>query len=150
MRVEALEAHPIDEWCYGLIRLMSMNVLINFVVGLHIIGIAALLGGAIAQLGVFARTSAAGAEEGGGEARIVPAMLYGAWTMLATGLVLVGLNQAGHHHLNTVKIGLKAAILVVILGLVYVKRDEETVEKGVIAAVGGLTVANVFIAVLWT
>jgi hypothetical protein len=120
-----------------------MNVLINFVVGLHIIGIAALLGGAITQWGFFAQAPA-------GEARVVPAMLYGAWTMLATGLVLVGLDQAGHHHLSAIKIGLKAAILVVILGLVYVKRDEEAVEKGVIAAVGGLTVANVFIATLWT
>ena len=116
-----------------------MDLLINFFVGLHIIGIAALLGGFLTQMQAI-RT---------GEARIVPAMLHGAWTMLATGLVLVGLNQADHHHLSTIKIGLKAAILVVILGLAYVKRDEETVEKGVIAAVGGLTVANIFIAVLW-
>jgi hypothetical protein len=33
---------------------------------------------------------------------------------------------------------------------VYVKRDEETVDKGLFALVGGLTTANVFIAVLWT
>lgn len=116
-----------------------MDVLINFFVGLHIIGIAALLGGFFTQMSAMKR----------GEARIVPAMLHGAWTMLATGLILVGLNQAGHHHLSTIKIGLKAAVLVVILGLAYVKRDEETVENGVIAAVGGLTIANVFIAVLW-
>jgi hypothetical protein len=49
-----------------------------------------------------------------------------------------------------VKIGIKMAILVVILALVYVKRDEEQVSKGVFAAVGGLTVANIFIATLWT
>jgi hypothetical protein len=120
--------------------LTPMNVLINFFVGLHIIGIAALLGGVLTQLPAIGR----------GEARIVPTMLYGACTMLATGLILVGLNQADHHPVSTIKIGLKAAVLVVILGLAYVKRDEERVEKGVIAAVGGLTIANVFIAVLWT
>ncbi|MCQ4082594.1 hypothetical protein NGB36_18795 [Streptomyces sp. RB6PN25] len=117
-----------------------MDVLINFFVGLHIIGIAALLGGFLTQMTAMRN----------GEARIVPAMLHGAWTMLATGLVLVGLNQAGHHQLSTIKIGIKAAILVVILGLAYVKRDEETVETGVVAAIGGLTAANIFIAVLWT
>ena len=52
--------------------------------------------------------------------------------------------------MNNIKIGVKLALLVVILGLVYVKRDEEKVDKGVFAAVGGLTVANIFIAVLWT
>ncbi len=128
-----------------------MDVLTHLFVGLHIIGIAALLGGVLTQMmggGTSHAVKAVG--EGRGEARIVPAMLHGALTMLVTGIALVGLNQAQHHHLNTIKIGLKVALLVVILGLVYVKRDEETVGKGVIATVGGLTTANVFIAVLWS
>jgi hypothetical protein len=44
----------------------------------------------------------------------------------------------------------KLALLVVILGLVYVKRDEEKVENSLFGLVGGLTTANIFIAVLWT
>lgn len=44
---------------------------------------------------------------------------------------------------------MKLAVLFVILAIVYVKRDEEHAEKGLFAAVGGLTVANIFIAVLW-
>ena len=117
-----------------------MDVLINVFVALHIIGIASLLGGFLTQMKAM----------GAGTARFVPAMLHGALTMLVTGIVLVGLNQADDQPVDNVKIGVKLAVLVVILALVYVKRDEEKVDKGVFAAVGGLTVANILIATLWT
>ncbi|MFF7230642.1 hypothetical protein [Streptomyces sioyaensis] len=117
-----------------------MDVVINLFVGLHIIGIAALLGGFMTQMKAM----------GAGTARFVPAMLHGALTMLVTGVALVGLNEAQGHHVNTLKIGIKMAVLVVILALVYVKRDEETISKPLFGAVGALTVANIFIAVLWT
>jgi hypothetical protein len=77
-------------------------------------------------------------------------MLHGAFTMLVTGVILVGLNEADDHHVNSIKIGVKLALLIVILGLVYVKRDEEKVDKNAFGLVGALTMANVFIAVLWT
>ncbi|WNI29750.1 hypothetical protein [Streptomyces sp. ITFR-6] len=117
-----------------------MRVLIDVFVALHIIGIAALLGGFLTQMKAMSA----------GTARFVPGMLHGALTMLVTGIALVGLDQADDHPVNNVKIGIKLLILVVILGLVYVKRDEEKVEKGLFAAVGGLTVVNIFIATLWT
>ncbi|MFJ1926636.1 MULTISPECIES: hypothetical protein [unclassified Streptomyces] len=117
-----------------------MRVLIDVFVALHIIGIAALLGGFLTQMKAMSA----------GTARFVPGMLHGALTMLVTGIALVGLDQADDHPVNNVKIGIKLLILVVILGLVYVKRDEEKVEKGLFAAVGGLTMVNIFIATLWT
>jgi hypothetical protein len=117
-----------------------MDVLIHLFVGLHIIGIAALLGGFLTQMKAM----------GQGTARFVPGMLHGAFTMLATGVILVGLNEAHGHHVNTIKIGVKLALLIVILGLVYVKRDDEKVDKNLFGLVGLLTVANIFIAVLWT
>ncbi|GHK00536.1 hypothetical protein ACWEWI_12015 [Streptomyces sp. NPDC003753] len=117
-----------------------MDVLIHLFVGLHIVGIAALLGGFLTQMKAM----------GQGTARFVPAMLHGALTMLVTGVALVGLNQADDHSVNTIKIGIKLALLIVILGLVYVKRDEETVEKPLFGLVGAATLANIFIAVLWT
>ncbi|MFF8830528.1 hypothetical protein [Streptomyces sp. NPDC015131] len=117
-----------------------MDVLINVFVALHVIGIASLLGGFLTQMKAM----------GEGTARFGPAMLHGALTMLITGVVLVGLNQADDQTVNNVKIGVKLAILVVLLGLVYVKRDEERVDKAVFGAVGGLTMANIFIATLWT
>ncbi|MBW5254270.1 MULTISPECIES: hypothetical protein [Streptomyces] len=117
-----------------------MRVLIDVFVALHIIGIASLLGGFLTQMKAM----------GAGTARFVPAMLHGALTMLVTGVALVGLDQADDHPVNNVKIGIKLLILVVILALVYVKRDEEKVDKGLFAAVGGLTIVNIFIATLWT
>ncbi|GAA4904393.1 hypothetical protein GCM10023237_24770 [Streptomyces coeruleoprunus] len=122
------------------IRLRPMDVLINVFVALHIIGIASLLGGFLTQMKAM----------GAGTARMVPAMLHGALTMLVTGVILVGLNQAEGAAVNNLKIGIKLAVLVVILGLVYVKRDDEKIDKAVFGAVGGLTVANIFIATLWT
>ncbi|MFD8208182.1 hypothetical protein ACFV2S_17525 [Streptomyces sp. NPDC059695] len=116
-----------------------MDVLINVFVALHIIGIASLLGGFLTQMKAM----------GAGTARFSPAMLHGALTMLITGIALVGLNQADDQTVNNLKVGIKLAILVVILGLVYVKRDEEKVDKGLFAAVGGLTMVNIFIATLW-
>ncbi|GHJ35053.1 hypothetical protein [Streptomyces sp. TS71-3] len=117
-----------------------MDILTHLFVGLHIIGIASLLGGFLTQVKAV----------GENRARFSAPMLHGALAMLVTGVVLVGLNEAGDHPVNAVKIGIKLAFLIVILGLVYVKRDEETVDKGAFATVGALTVANIFIAVLWT
>lgn len=122
-----------------LIRLRLMDVLIHLFVGLHIVGIAALLGGFLTQMKAM----------GQGTARFVPAMLHGALTMLVTGVALVGLNEVQDHYVNNIKIGVKLALLVVILALVYVKRDEERVDKGLFGLVGLLTTANIFIAVLW-
>ncbi|MCJ1679482.1 hypothetical protein MTF65_19470 [Streptomyces sp. APSN-46.1] len=116
-----------------------MDVLINVFVGLHIIGIAALLGGFLTQMKAMSA----------GTARFVPAMLHGALTMLVTGVLLVGFREMDGDPVNNIKIGVKLAILFVILALVYVKRDEEQVDKALFGAVGGLTVANIFIAVLW-
>lgn len=117
-----------------------MDVLTHFFVGLHIIGIASLLGGFLTQMKAM----------GQGTARFVPAMLHGAVTMLVTGIVLIGLNEADDQSVNHIKIGIKLALLIVILGLVYVKRDDEKVDKSLFGLVGLLTTANIFIAVLWT
>ncbi|MFF2788691.1 hypothetical protein ACFVT6_18275 [Streptomyces sp. NPDC058049] len=116
-----------------------MDVLIDVFVGLHIIGIASLLGGFLTQMKAMSA----------GTARFTPAMLHGALTMLVTGVLLVGFNQTAGDPVNNVKVGVKLAILFVILCLVYVKRDEEHVDKALFGAVGGLTVINIFIAVLW-
>jgi len=116
-----------------------MDVLIHVLVALHVIGIGSLLGGFLTQMKAM----------GAGTARFVPAMLHGALTMLVTGVALVGVHQAEGHQVNNIKIGVKLLFLVVILALVYIKRDEEKVDKGAFAAVGGLTLANIFIATLW-
>jgi cytochrome bd-type quinol oxidase subunit 2 len=117
-----------------------MDVLIHLFVGLHIVGIAALLGGFLTQMKAI----------GEGTARFNKAMLHGALTMLVTGVIMVGLNEAADHTVNNIKIGVKLLLLIVILALVYVKRDDEKVDKSLFGLVGLLTTVNIFIAVLWT
>ncbi|MBC2874783.1 MULTISPECIES: hypothetical protein [Streptomyces] len=117
-----------------------MDLLIHAMIGLHIIGIAALLGGFLAQMKAM----------GKGEARMTPGMLHGALTMLVTGMALVGLHRAQDDAVNTFKIGLKLTLLVVVLGLVYLKRDDDRAGAAAFGTVGALTTADVFIAVLWT
>jgi hypothetical protein len=116
-----------------------MATLLHILLGLHILGIGALLGGFLVQWKAM----------GAGEARIVPAMLHGALTMLLTGFAMVGVKEADGMTVNDVKIGIKLAFLIVILAVVYVKRDEERLPAPVFGTIGALTATNVFIAVLW-
>ena len=118
----------------------AMGTLINVFVGLHVLGIAALLGGFLFQMKAM----------GAGEARIVPGMLHGALTMLITGVAMVGVMQADGMSPNNTKLAVKLALLVVILGIVYVKRDEEKLPAPLFGTIGALTTVNVFLAVLWT
>ncbi|UED84565.1 hypothetical protein [Streptomyces profundus] len=115
-----------------------MNVLIHIVLALHIIGIAALLGGFLEQVRSIKT----------GEVAVTSGMLHGAANMLITGIALVGLNQADDQEVNNTKIAVKLGILVVILALVYVKRGEK-VSPAIFGAIGVLTAANIFIATIW-
>lgn len=116
-----------------------MDFLIHFLLAFHIIGIAALLGGFMFQMGSLKT----------GDARISPGMLHGALTMLVTGLALVGLNEANDADVNHLKIGVKLLLLVVLTALAYVKRDDERVPTPIFGTIGLLTIANIFIATLW-
>ncbi|OPC84961.1 hypothetical protein B4N89_10860 [Embleya scabrispora] len=118
-----------------------MDVLRQILLVLHIVGIAALLGGFLTQMSAL-RT---------GDVRIVPAMTHGALTMLVTGLALVGVVRSGlDRDVDTAKIGTKLGILLVVLLLVWGNRLAERVSSRVLGAIGLLTVANIAIAVMWT
>lgn len=116
-----------------------MQFLTNLFLALHIIGIAALLGGFLAQTKLLKS----------GDARVTPGMLHGALTMLVTGIALVGLNEADGADVNHVKIGIKLVLLVVVTALAYLNRDEEKVATPIFGTIGLLTTANIFIATLW-
>jgi hypothetical protein len=113
-----------------------MEILKNVILALHIIGVAALLGGVLYQIRAIRE----------GTARVLPAILHGAWTMLLTGVLLVGLQYPLGHDVNNVKIGVKLAVLVAIIVIALVNRKREKLAGWVLPALGSLTVANVVIA----
>lgn len=116
-----------------------MEILKNVVLAIHIIGVASLLGGVLVQIPAIRQ----------GTARILPAILHGAWTMLVTGVILVGLQYPLGNDVNNAKIGVKLAVLAAILVVALVNRKRETLARWVIPALGALTVANIVIATVW-
>lgn len=113
-----------------------MDYLYEGLVVLHFIGLAALLGGFLVQLSTSPKV-------------VNNAMFHGVLTQLVTGLLLVGLAETlvEDEEVNHMKVGLKLLILLVITGLVWANRKKDSVPTGVWAAIGGLTIANIVIAV---
>ena len=115
-----------------------MELVYNLIVVLHFIGLASVVGGFIVQM--------KSAEKG-----VNPAMLHGALTQLVTGVILVGLAESGAvaEELEMTKISIKLGITVIITVLAFVGRKKTPPQVGFWAAIGALSIANIFIAVLW-
>ncbi|MBM7504685.1 hypothetical protein ACFPER_16615 [Agromyces aurantiacus] len=116
-----------------------MEILKNVILAIHIIGVAALLGGVLYQLGAMRQ----------GKGRILTAMMHGAWTMLATGILLVGLQYPLGHEVNNAKVTVKLVVLVAIIVIALVNRKKDAVASWVLPTIGGLTVLNVLLATVW-
>jgi hypothetical protein len=104
---------------------------------LHFVGLAALLGGFLAQLAAS-------------EKQVTNGMLHGALTQLVTGAALVGVDEALDESLDHAKVGVKLVILVVILVLIFANRRRPVAPPAAYWIIGGLTTVNVAIAVFWT
>lgn len=117
----------------------ALEIVKNIFVVLHFVGLASLLGGFLLQMRAMRTASA----------KIVPAMVHGAWTMLITGLVLVGLHEMMDHEVNNLKVGAKLIVVLVITVLVMINRKKENVKTAVFGAIGALTLLNVILAVFW-
>jgi hypothetical protein len=123
----------------------TATVLMNATIVLHFVGLASLLGGFLVQMKALKP----------GTAKIIPAMIHGAWTMLITGLLLVGLHEwtssldpaAGE--IDNIKIAVKSIVLTVVLVLVMQNRKKETVKSSTLGLIGGLTLLNIVLAVFW-
>jgi hypothetical protein len=77
-------------------------------------------------------------------------MFHGALTQLVTGLGLAGILSAGLLADETVdhtKIGIKLGVSLAVLIVVLIGRKSTTDAKSMWAAVGGLTMLNVIVAV---
>lgn len=116
----------------------------NSLIVLHFVGLAALLGGFLTQMKAMRA----------GLAKVVPAMVHGAWTAFITGLLLVGLAEyriamGADFEIDHMKIGVKSMVALVILVLVMVNRKKDSVKTPVFGAIGALTLTNVILAVFW-
>lgn len=124
---------------------MVAEITRNSLVVLHLIGLAALFGGFMTQMKAMAQKTA----------KVVPAMIHGAWTALVTGILLVGVAQwrigmGAGVEIDHTKIAVKSIIAAVLVTLVMVFRKKETVSSGVIGSIGALTLTNIVLAVFWS
>lgn len=116
----------------------------NSLLVLHFVGLASLLGGFLTQIKAMSA----------GSAKVIPAMVHGAWTAFVTGLLLVGVAEwriamGANFEVDHTKIAVKTAVVLVILVLVMLNRKKGTVRAGTLGLIGGLTLTNVVLAVFW-
>lgn len=113
-----------------------MEILKDVVLILHFLGLAAIIGGVLAQMRQTPK-------------RVDALVVHGALTQMVTGVALVGLDQALDDPVDNTKVGIKLVILLVITVLAWRNRKAEAVATWVWATIGLLTVVNIAIAVIW-
>lgn len=116
----------------------------NTLVVLHIVGLASLFGGFLTQMKAMAQKAA----------KVVPAMVHGAWTALVTGILLVGVAEwrgaiGADVDVDHTKIAFKSIIAAVVVTLVMLNRKKDSVATPVFGAIGALTLTNIVLAVFW-
>ncbi len=118
-----------------------VEILRNVLLILHFVGLASLLGGVLVQLRSI-RT---------GDARILPAILHGAYLQLITGLALVGMIQgADLGEVNNITIGVKLLVLLLLTGLaIFYRRRKTRTPQWVVPTIGALALLNIVVAVPW-
>ncbi len=119
-----------------------MAFVYDLLVFVHMLGMAALFGGAFVQVK--------------GPDRVVNnAMLHGVLAQVISGLLLVGMLESGTglgpgvEPVNHAKIGVKFALAVVIAVLVVVNRRKPVVPNGLYYGLLGLSVVTIGVAVFW-
>ena len=111
-----------------------MEVAHDALLFLHLVGFAALFGGAFVQIRDSVKV-------------VNSAMLHGALLQVLSGLALVGVIEGAGDDVNQVKIGVKLAVALVIGVLCWVNRRKEAVPNGLFFGIALLTLANAAIAV---
>jgi hypothetical protein len=113
-----------------------MQLVYQILVLIHLIGFAALLGGVLVQL----RSK---------EPEVNAAMLHGSLTLLITGIALVILEEIGPDPLNYLEVAIKLVVSAIVVLLVVKNRKFASIPRGLWGLIGGLTIANAAVAVLW-
>lgn len=114
-----------------------MDLLRQLLLIVHIVGFAALLGGLLVQLPEAIR-------------KVNSLMRDGTGTAFVAGLALVGVLEAGDGDVDQAKVGVKLVVGLVVLALVMANVRKDRIGNGLFFAILGLTLANIFVAVLWS
>ncbi len=113
-----------------------MELAYNLVLIVHFIGLASVVGGFLVQM--------KSPEKG-----VNPAMWHGALTQLVTGVILVGLAEMQDWDVDHAKIGVKLALTAVITVLAFIGRKKPLPQIAFWGIIGGVSIVNIVIAVLW-
>lgn len=115
-----------------------MEFLEHLLVLAHLLGMAAIIGSA-----VFVARGVA-----------TPALVWGARAQLVTGLLLVGLAEAGDDPVNHAKVGIKLVVAIAVAACAEIAAAKDRKGQGarpqLVDGAGGLAVLNAAIAVLWS
>ena len=114
-----------------------MEILRLVLLFVHILGFAALIGGLLVQVREPHKA-------------VNSAMRDGAGTAFLTGLLLVGVLEAGDGDVNHAKIGVKFAVGLIILVLVMANARKPGIPQGLYVGLLALSVLNVALAVFWS
>ncbi|GAA1152464.1 hypothetical protein [Ornithinicoccus hortensis] len=120
-----------------------MEFVYNLVVGLHFVGLVALLVGYVIAVTRKTEPVAPG-----------PLMVWGARAQVLTGLILVGLGEAAlDHDFNHTKIGVKLVVAIAVAALVEISngrnRRGATASPILVHVAAVLVIANMLIAFTW-
>ena len=113
-----------------------MQAVQNIFVILHLIGMAAIVGGFLEQL----RSSSK---------RVTTVMLWGARAQILTGLLLVGLIYANDGEPNNVKLAVKLSVALAVAAIAEMNAKKTVAVPRAWLLVGALTLVNVAVAVAW-
>lgn len=114
-----------------------MDLAVDVLLFLHLLGMGSLFGGALVQIRADRRA-------------VNAAMLHGALAQVLTGLLLVGgLESDADADVDNAKVGVKFALGVVIALLAFVNRRKPSVPDGLYYGLLALIVLTVGVAVFW-
>lgn len=117
--------------------LSAVETLRLIILFIHLLGMAALLGGLFVQFSSQAKT-------------VNAAMRDGAGTAFLAGLAAVGVLEADDADVDHAKIAVKLVIGLVVLALVMANTRKERIGNALFGTIFGLTVVNVAVAVFWS
>lgn len=113
-----------------------MDLLRQALFFVHLLGFAAVFGGAFVQVRDDYKV-------------VNAAMLHGSLTQVLSGLLLVGVIEGQDLAVDRIQISVKLAVGLVIAVLAWVNRRKDTIPAGLFGAILLLVVGNTAVAVFW-